>query len=182
MKQAMLLGTAQRGLTLVEVLTTLAVLGVLLGVVAPNLQHLVHAQRLDGAAQTYLSQLHWARMQAVTMNQPVHMRFGSSPSGTCYVIYTGEREGCNCSTPASVCRDGAQALITTEWTSAEGISVTSGTRVSVTVDATRGTITPTFTATLVARDGTSLKAITGVTGRTRVCHTQQSSFHWPACT
>ncbi len=171
---------AQRGLTLIELLTSLTLMAILATMAAPGLHALVQQRRLDGAVQTYLSQLHWARLQAVAMNQPVHIGFGESRTGSCYIFYTGERDGCRCGSAGSPCADGASILLSTELPQANGVSVDS-TNMGISVDGLRGTVTPTFTATFTARSGLVIRASTSIMGRTRACGPSPGTPGWPTC-
>lgn len=172
---------SQRGLTLIELLTTLVLIGTLLGLAVPSLHTLVQQRRLDGAVQTYLSQLHWARLQAVALNQPVYIGFGQTPAGSCYLFYTGERDRCSCGTAGSTCAAGAQLLLATELPQGHGVSVATATKIGITVNAVRGTVTPTFIARFTARGGHTVEATTSVMGRTRTCSPAPGVPGWPAC-
>ena len=61
----------QRGINLVEAAVTLAVLGVLVGMAAPDMADMVHAQRLGKVTNDVLQQLHLARSEAIKRNTRV---------------------------------------------------------------------------------------------------------------
>jgi type IV fimbrial biogenesis protein FimT len=61
----------QRGFTLGEVLTTLAVAGVGLSLVVPSLASVARSSRRAGAINELVSTLHVARSEAITRNAPV---------------------------------------------------------------------------------------------------------------
>lgn len=171
----------QSGVTLIEALTVLTIVGVLLTLTAPSLKRMVQTRRLEGAVQTYLSQLHWARLQAVALNQSVHLTFNPGRSGSCYVFYVGERDQCRCVAGTAECAPGARALMTQALDAEHGISLQTNSPSSVTVDALRGTISPTFVAVFSASDGQSVQATTSVMGRTRSCSTAPSILGLPVC-
>ena len=174
--------STQRGLTLIELLTTLALVGVLLASATPSLHHMVQHRRLDGVVQTYLSQLHWARLQTVALNQAVYIGFGRTASHSCYLFYIGERDQCQCGANGPACTAGARPLVSTTLPLAQGVSVDAGTRSTITVDALRGTVTPTFTAVFTARNGSEVQAKTSIMGRTRTCSPSPGALGLPACT
>ena len=182
MMQASSQPSVQRGLTLIELLITLTLVGALLIGATPSLRHMVQYRRLDGVVQTYLSQLHWARQQAVAMNQPVHLMFGQTAESSCYLFYIGERDRCACGPEDALCTDGAQALLAADLPATQGIQVASTSRSTITVDALRGTVTPTFTAVFSASNGQSVRASTSVMGRTRTCSPAPGGPAQPACT
>lgn len=181
MMQASTQPSVQRGLTLIELLITLTLVGALLIGATPSLRHMVQYRRLDGVVQTYLSQLHWARQQAVVLNQPVHLVFGQTATHSCYLFYVGERDRCTCG-PADRCTEGAQALLAAELPVILGVQVTTTSHSAITVDALRGTVTPTFTAVFSASNGQSVRASTSVMGRTRTCSPAPGGPAQPACT
>lgn len=174
--------SVQRGLTLIELLTVLTLTAILLAAAAPSLQHMLQLRRLDGAVQTYLSQLHWARQQAVALNQPVYLSFAQTNAGSCYLFYVGERDRCQCAAPSPQCTGSARALLASHLEHAHGVSVVAGAKNAITMDSLRGTITPTFTAVFTNRNGDAVNASTSVMGRTRTCSTTPGALGLPACT
>ena len=60
-----------RGFTLVELLFTVCIAAVLIGIAAPPLAAAADGMRLSAAANTFLAQLHLARSEAIKRNGPV---------------------------------------------------------------------------------------------------------------
>lgn len=174
--------SVQRGLTLIELLTVLTLTGILLTVAVPNMHQMLQLRRLDGAVQTYLSQLHWARQQAVALNQPIHLTFAQTASGSCYLFYVGERDRCQCDASSQQCTATAHALLASHLPLTQGVSVVTGSKKAITMDSLRGTVTPTFTAVFTNRSGASVNASTSVMGRTRTCSAAPGTLGLPACT
>lgn len=174
--------SVERGFTLVETLITLSLIGVLMALAVPGIQDIVLKRRLEGAVNAYLSQLQWARTEAVVRNQPMYLGFGRTDTSTCYVFYTGERGKCACSQASDLCESSSQSKLSMVLPRENGIeaSLTSNI-VAVTIDPLRGTITPTFTAVFNARNGTSLVASTSVMGRTKACSQQGNQLAFPSC-
>jgi type IV fimbrial biogenesis protein FimT len=110
----------RRGLTLVELMITLAVLGVLVTLAAPSFYDFILTQRLKAAAQQFVTDMQFARSEAASRNQIVRVRF-SQQSGTCYVIFTGTDDAsCNCARPfmpipQSVCTANGREIRTVHY-------------------------------------------------------------------
>jgi type IV fimbrial biogenesis protein FimT len=108
-----LLARCQTGLTLVEVMVVLAVLGVLLAVAVPAFQDLLHRQRIQSVTTELVSDL--ALLKA-TSAQVRHqsllgfMVFDLAPTKNCYaVLAMTNLDGlsCDCSKPpGSACKAG----------------------------------------------------------------------------
>lgn len=74
-----------RGLTLIELMMTLAVAGVLLTVAAPGFQQLLNSSRINGASQELAAAVHLGRAEAVRHNRRALLcrsTDGSACSGT----------------------------------------------------------------------------------------------------
>ncbi|TMG76467.1 MAG: prepilin-type N-terminal cleavage/methylation domain-containing protein [Betaproteobacteria bacterium] len=73
--------TRQRGFTLVEVLVTLAVLGVLLSLGAPSLAEWLQAQQIRAATEAIVNGMQVARAEAIRRNLTVRMVLEPPTSG-----------------------------------------------------------------------------------------------------
>lgn len=62
-----------RGFTLLELLVTVAILGLLLGIGTPIVASIGDGMRLAAITSTFLSQLHLARSEAIKRNAPVSL-------------------------------------------------------------------------------------------------------------
>ena len=65
---------ATRGFSLLELLTVLAVLGVLAVSAAPSFASLTRAHRVEALKNQFIGSLHFARMEALRLGQPVVFR------------------------------------------------------------------------------------------------------------
>lgn len=68
----------QRGVTLVELMVTLAVLAILLAVGIPSWSETIRNNRLESAAHTFLNALNYARTEAIRRGQSVTVRKSGS--------------------------------------------------------------------------------------------------------
>lgn len=78
----------QRGLTLVELLIVVALIAVILGLAGPSFTDFIAMQRLRGANGQLVTDLQFARSEAVSRNRQVHLRFQSNAGMSCYIVYT----------------------------------------------------------------------------------------------
>ncbi len=75
--------TSQRGFTIIEVMISLVVLGVLLALGAPGFIEWLQNQQIRAAAEATLNGLQVARGEAVRRNTPVRFQLVSDLSSTC---------------------------------------------------------------------------------------------------
>ena len=75
--------TSQRGFTIVEIMISLVVLGVLIGLGAPGFVEWLQNQQIRAAAEATLNGLQVARGEAVRRNAPVRFQLVSDLTSTC---------------------------------------------------------------------------------------------------
>lgn len=172
---------AQRGVTLIEACIVLAVTAIVAGSAAPGMQSLIDARRLDGAATQLATDIQFIRTAAVARNEALRLSFHAAPSGSCYVIHTGNADQCSCvaSGPAQ-CSGDAQQIKTV--TVAAGDRVTLQTNVaSVLFDPVHGTSTPTGTLRVIGANDRAIHHVINVMGRVRSCSPQAAVPGYRAC-
>jgi type IV fimbrial biogenesis protein FimT len=118
------------GLTLVELLVTIIVAGVLLTIALPSLRGFILLQRLKSINSQIVTDLQYARAEAAARNEFVHMRFLSNAGLSCYVIYTTSEDlatraaRCDCRTSeTSTCAAGANAIRTQRMPAADSVKL-----------------------------------------------------------
>jgi type IV fimbrial biogenesis protein FimT len=67
-----------KGFTLVEIMVVIAIMAILGAIAAPNLRGFMAQKRLKGAARQVMSDMMWARMQAVSQNNRFKVTFVNS--------------------------------------------------------------------------------------------------------
>lgn len=181
MKNPTRLTHRQRGVTLVEACTVLAVLAVLVSTAAPNLQGLIDSRRLDGAATQLATDIQFVRTEAVARNLPVRLSFHVTADGSCYVLHTGNADQCECSAPGpATCTGDAREIKTVALTAADRVSLQTNVT-SVLFDPLHGTSTPTGTLRLVGQQGRAVHHVINVMGRVRSCSPQGAMPGYRAC-
>lgn len=86
-----------RGFTMIELMVVVVLAAVLLALVGPSLRDLIARQRVQGINAELVTDLQYARSEALRRNYPVHFRFGGNASMTCYVMFTpGITGSCDC--------------------------------------------------------------------------------------
>lgn len=96
----------QRAFTLVELMVVVAVLAIIALIAAPSFGDLILMQRLKSINAQLVTDLQFARSEAVARNTLMRVRFQSNGVMTCYAIYTSPNESdlCDCTrNPGTAC-------------------------------------------------------------------------------
>ncbi|MDA1106964.1 MAG: GspH/FimT family pseudopilin [Proteobacteria bacterium] len=150
------------GFTLVELMVTVAVTGILLAIAVPAFQSTLDKRRLVGAAEQLYADLQYARSEAIKRNTSVYVSF-TTGADWCYGIDTAT---CNCATANDCQLDDIEKVV-----SASGFR---GVSLAETFDGVDTDFDPRHgsadngTATLSSNYG-SIKIIVGNLGRVRIC-------------
>jgi type IV fimbrial biogenesis protein FimT len=115
----------QRGFTLIELMITLAVMGVLVTLAAPSFYDFILMQRLKAASQQFVTDMQFARSEAAARNQPVRVHFRRNSAVSCYAIFTAPDDtACQCErTPVCSGIAGAEEIRTVRLARASRIGV-----------------------------------------------------------
>lgn len=183
-------GRPARGLTMVELMVVVAVIGVLVALAAPSFREMITMQRLRGVNAQLVTDMQFARSEAVARGRVVRVNFGRQTAGTdtdrsCYVIYVSPGNGirCNCENAGAVCAsESAQEIRTVNVLRSSGVSLTwpdnqnsafgfdpvTGGLVNIPTD--QG-VTPAVSVKLEARVDDNRRLVTTIvqTGRPTVC-------------
>lgn len=84
----------QHGLTLVELMVTVAVLAVVAVIALPTFAGVSERARLRQAAETLAADLAEARFEAARSGRMLHVAIDGAPSGWCWSV--GTTPGCDC--------------------------------------------------------------------------------------
>jgi type IV fimbrial biogenesis protein FimT len=93
---------ARRGFTLVEMLVVVAIVVVLLAVAGPSFLDFIVRQRVQAAASELVTDIQWARTEAVSRGEAVVLYLRSNADLTCYTVQRSN----NAEIPLCDCRSG----------------------------------------------------------------------------
>jgi prepilin-type N-terminal cleavage/methylation domain-containing protein len=99
---------AKRGFTLLELMVTIAVLGVVVAMSIPSFNSLAEKWRVKGAAEYVYEQLMFARTEAVKRSRPIIVSFGADNTATWALGITSRNEADACD-PGETSIDAADA-------------------------------------------------------------------------
>jgi prepilin-type N-terminal cleavage/methylation domain-containing protein len=162
------------GFTMIELMVVIALAGVLLALVAPNFIATLAKNRFEGAVNEMVTDLQYARSEAVARNAEVTFAVGATR--TCYTISAAG--ACNC-TASPVCSGGPVEIKTVQFADS-GAQAASA--VSFTFEPVRGALTGAQTQLNMTRSGYpwELRAEVAAIGRVRIC--SPSGFTgYPSC-
>lgn len=192
-----------RGISLIEVLVSLALVAFAAMLAAPDLRDWLWRQRLANAAQAVLGDLQLARSEAIQGARNVILRFGGdvsavSGSGRCYVLHTGAvasgtpgptsssatapAASCDCRLDAPpVCDGGAQAIKQMRWRSSRGQADIVSNVPSMLFSGRQGTVSVSGTIEVRMTGIGSVRHIVSITGRVRSCTPDGALGRLPRC-
>ena len=159
------------GLSLVEILVTLAVLAVAVGAALPSFSAMAENRHLQGTAAQFEADVAYARDAAELRSQTIRLSFlADAEDARCWLVHVGEPENCRCDADsgAAAC-DAPSRLLRAHVLAADTPLRLSSNAPSLRFSAPRHTVTPSASLTITARSGRAVKEIVSVVGRVRGC-------------
>lgn len=175
----------QGGLTLVELLVVVSLLGVLLALAAPSMRELLAAQRVRSIHAALQTDLAFARSETLRRNDDVVIRFGSNATQTCYVVHIPAASGfCLCERAAHVpvCDSGPIELRTVRIERSLGVTLAAIVHPELRFEAR--TLLPNrddFTADVASTVRGQLRTQVNAAGLLRTCSPDGSISQVPPC-
>jgi type IV fimbrial biogenesis protein FimT len=184
---------AARGVTIVELLTVMIVLGILATVVAPSFRSMMVRQRVQGIHDQLITDLQLARSEQSTRagaGTAVAITFGGNAQISCYSVHTVNTAtafACDCTRPpGTACTPAGvvQEVKTVQVGRAQGVSVSASSPGGsvVTFAPPQGTVTPAdLTITVQGDVSGQLRTRLSVVGSPSVCSPDASVRGVPSC-
>jgi type IV fimbrial biogenesis protein FimT len=159
----------QRAVSLIECLMALAVVAVSVSTALPSFKSALERRHLEGAAAQLETDIQHARSLAVANNHSVRLKFTDDDSGSCYAVFSGAANQCECRADGGSRCVGAQTVWRSTGFDAAGALRLRSNVGSMVFDPLQGTSTPTGTLRLIARSGQSVHLVVNIMGRVRAC-------------
>lgn len=160
------------GLTLIEALIVLLLIGVLLAVAVPAWSEHLARRRVEAAAALLQADLAELRSAAVARDTGLRLTFRNSPQASCYLLHDGDAALCTCpideqGEPAPACADGARLLKARTWPARDLIVQANIT--SLRTDPRIGNVSPSGSVELRAPGLQPMRLVINLLGRVRLC-------------
>lgn len=191
-------GRASQGLTLIELMVVVVVLGVLAALIGPSFTRIVQDQRIKSINAQLVTDIQYARGEAATRNQHVRITFRKNTALSCYTLYTYTPDTninqCNCLSATPCSAAGLTEIRTAQIPADSGVTVWPlDIRREFAVDSRNGGMfrppsDALFVPALVQFEietyidsSRKLKTVVGLSGRPTVCKPAGSTLSAPAC-
>ncbi|WP_332288037.1 pilus assembly FimT family protein [Aquincola agrisoli] len=177
---------ASAGLTLVELMVTLVVLGVVLTLAVPAFNDLIVRERVRGVNNELIADMQLARSEAVQRLNTTLIHFKANETMSCYAVYAKQGGGgCDCLRTANHCENGGVTL--TRLLKVVQIPRDSGITIGVAgrraeIENRRGTLdVESLAVPVTSTRGPALVTTLEKAGRISTCSPNQSFAGVPAC-
>lgn len=128
MKRLPLRAHCRRGFTLIELMIVVALVAIVVSLAGPSFQEYTLMQRLRSAQGQLVTDLGYARSEAISRGTFVQLRLQATADMSCYIIYSradrDETSPCDCTAAeGSRCGTGRSEIRTVQFPTRERVSV-----------------------------------------------------------
>jgi prepilin-type N-terminal cleavage/methylation domain-containing protein len=177
----------QAGFTLIEWMIVVALLTLMMSLAAPSVRELLASQRLQGVHAQLVTDLQFARGEAVRRRQHLIFQTGGDETTACYVVYTDAfgAGGCDClRPPGSACQGAFEEVRSVQIPLASSVAMAASSSVSsrAVFEKETGYSTPgDLSVDLSSSVRGQLRVTIGPTGRITSCSPDGSVTRVPTC-
>lgn len=169
------------GITLPEMLVTLAVLATTALGAVTTLPELLERRRIESAAAQSAALLQSARLKAHSLGRSTRVSFHRDASGSCAVLHAGPAGACSCPPIGHpICSAPEQLHGLLQLPASAGV-VLQANVASITFDPAFGTTSPTATVRLTGPRGLEIRQVVNLMGRVRTCTAGSPVAGWRTC-
>lgn len=164
--------TRETGVTLIELMISIVVLGVLVGIAIPSFIDLIERNRLSGAAQTAYAEFQRVRAEAIKRDENIYL-YAEQGGNWCYAVADQSARSANCNCDGSggvpVCSVGGVEYVT-KSTDFPDITMTR-TNTYLGFDPELGMTASSAAGNMTfSKSDMHLKVIFSMLGRVRICY------------
>ncbi len=175
-----------RGFTLIELLVVVTLAVIVLTLAGPSVRELLATQRVRSINAELITDLQYARSEAVRRNRPLLVQFSNNADLTCYVMYTEAAIGrCDCLRGAGrACTGGYEEVKTVQVSRKLDVSLaaSSGAATIVSFEPLAGDSRPgDFRVDVGSGIRGTLRTSVNATGRPATCSPDGSIKQVPKC-
>lgn len=171
----------QRGMSLVEITITTAVLAILAGSALPGLHGMLMQRALNGRAAELTTDLRYLRDEALARNEGLRISIQSGAGGSCYVLHTGAAAGCDClAAEGARCETDAQPIKRVFLPAGAAVQISANVK-SMLFDPVHGTSTPAGSIEVRDSQGRVVRHIVNSLGRVQSCTPKLGIPGYVAC-
>lgn len=171
---------SQGGFTLVELMITIVVFGILLMIAVPSFTSLMDSVRVKRAGDAVNAFMVNAKSEAIKRNATVRAIVQVADSGATWCVGMTTATTCDCLTAGSCQIDGADRVISNFAYKSVSLAGPDDAHAFV-FSALRGTVTGNETVELVSENDVKLDVVVALTGRVRVCSPDGSAGGYATC-
>ena len=164
----------EEGFTIIELMLVVAIAAVLTAVAAPSFAEFLSKRRVDGVMAELVTDLQYARSEAVGRNAPVRVTFGSDKD--CYVIHLASAATAECTRNSSTVAPTTAEIKSVHLDADRGLTIDPGALVYLEFDPVRGTAVNSAAATSgsvivrsISGPAWELRALLTLMGRVATC-------------